>query len=92
MPCKFQDTITKKAFLASLQISDSFFPVGGFNHSFGLETYIQEGIISSGDELKNFLEIYLNELIKYTISSLYTLPIVTPKAKSWSPLLGLTTP
>ncbi|MCX8077232.1 MAG: urease accessory protein UreF [Geminocystis sp.] len=66
MPCRFQDTITKKAFLASLQISDSFFPVGGFNHSFGLETYIQEGIISSGDELKNFLEIYLNELIKYT--------------------------
>lgn len=66
MPCKSQETITERAFLSALQITDSFFPVGGFNHSFGLETYVQEGIIRSGDDLRNFLEVYLSDIMKYT--------------------------
>src|SRR3989442_14131696 len=34
---------TDPAFLALLQLTDGLFPAGGFAHSFGLETYVQEG-------------------------------------------------
>src|SRR2546425_232934 len=34
---------TDPAFLALLQLADGLFPAGGFAHSFGLETYVQEG-------------------------------------------------
>lgn len=66
MLCNFQDIITEKVFLHCLQISDSFFPVGGFSHSFGIETYVQERVIKSGDDLKEFLNIYIKEVLKYT--------------------------
>lgn len=62
----FQENITNKAFLYCLQIADSFFPIGGFNHSYGIETYVQEGIIKSGDDLKEFLSSYIKEVLKYT--------------------------
>lgn len=44
-----------------LQISDSFFPTGAFTQSFGLETYVQEGVISSKEDLVEFLTAYLHE-------------------------------
>lgn len=28
-----------------LQINDALFPIGGYSHSYGLETYIQKGIV-----------------------------------------------
>lgn len=30
-----------------LQINDTLFPIGGYSHSYGLETYIQKGIVIS---------------------------------------------
>lgn len=35
-----------KAYLL-LQINDALFPIGGYSHSYGLETYIQKGIVTS---------------------------------------------
>ena len=35
--------MTDAALLALLQFADGLFPAGGFAHSFGLETYVQEG-------------------------------------------------
>lgn len=32
-----------------LQINDALFPIGGYSHSYGLETYIQKGIVTSED-------------------------------------------
>lgn len=54
-------TSTEPALLALLQISDSAFPNGGFAHSYGLETYVQEGVIHSGESLLRFLAVYLQE-------------------------------
>lgn len=61
-----QDIITTKAFVLSLQLGDSFFPVGGFHHSFGLETYVQEGLIKSGEDLREFLNIIVEKILKHT--------------------------
>lgn len=51
-----------KTFLL-LQINDSLFPIGAYAHSYGLETYIQRGIVH--DEAS--AEIYLENRMRYGI-------------------------
>ena len=42
-----------------MQICDSNFPVGSFNHSFGMETYLRAGDIKDTTTLKTWLLSYL---------------------------------
>ncbi|MCF2626029.1 urease accessory protein UreF [Fusobacterium perfoetens] len=42
-----------------MQICDSNFPVGSFNHSFGMETYLRDGDIKDTKTLKIWLLSYL---------------------------------
>lgn len=37
--------MTGSAFLSALQLTDTLFPSGGHAHSFGLESYVHEGIV-----------------------------------------------
>lgn len=46
-----------------LQLSDSFFPTGTFTQSFGLETYVQEGIVQTRETLEELLAGYLSEMV-----------------------------
>ena len=46
---------TSESLLALLQFTDSFFPTGAFAHSFGLETYVQDGQIRDRETLESFL-------------------------------------
>src|SRR3989442_6656975 len=46
---------TDPAFLAPLQLADGLFPAGGFAHSFGLETYVQEGRVDDAAGLEAFV-------------------------------------
>lgn len=46
--------------LKILQICDSLFPIGSFTLSNGLETYVQNNIISSANQLKEYLESYIS--------------------------------
>lgn len=61
-----QATITEETFLLILQLGDTFFPSGGFSHSYGLETYVQEGLIKTGNDLKDFLNVVLKQIFKPT--------------------------
>jgi urease accessory protein len=45
--------------LAVLQLSDGLFPAGGFAHSFGLETYVQSGVVRDRAGLEAFLRAQL---------------------------------
>lgn len=50
-------------FLTALQLSDSFFPVGTYTFSYGLESFIQEGIVEDGRDLERVVEDYLKNQV-----------------------------
>ncbi|MBM7646504.1 urease accessory protein [Scopulibacillus daqui] len=52
--------------LPLLQWCDSNFPTGAFSHSFGLETYIQEGRVSDKETFAAWLYPYIQEQLVYT--------------------------
>lgn len=47
--------------LTVLQMTDSMFPSGAFVHSEGLETYIQQGAISTPEQLQQLIAIRLSD-------------------------------
>ncbi|RDW19363.1 urease accessory protein UreF [Oceanobacillus chungangensis] len=51
--------------LALFQLCDSNFPTGAFSHSYGLETYIQEGKVHNQATFSKWLDVYLNEQLVY---------------------------
>ena len=38
-----------------LQVNDALFPIGGYSHSYGLETYIQKGIVKDLNSASEFI-------------------------------------
>ena len=53
---------TAKFFL--LQVNDALFPIGGYSHSYGLETYIQKGIVHDEDSAEEFIHKRLEEIME----------------------------
>jgi urease accessory protein len=51
--------VVDPALLPLLHLADTAFPTGGYAHSFGLETYCQEGRVTSAAELMAFLTMHL---------------------------------
>lgn len=41
--------------LLLLQVNDALFPIGGYSHSYGLETYIQEGRVKDGNTAREYI-------------------------------------
>lgn len=52
-------TLTDFSLLRLLQIHDSAFPIGSYTHSYGMETYIQEDIIRTKEQLIDYCKAYL---------------------------------
>ena len=52
-----------EGFLTALQIGDSFFPSGAFAHSWGLETFVADGLVADKEGLVRFIESYLIGLL-----------------------------
>ena len=49
-----------------LQINDSLFPIGAYSHSYGLETYIQQGIIHDEETAATYITNRLRYNFTYT--------------------------
>ena len=56
-----------------LQVNDALFPIGGYSHSQGLETYIQRGIVHDADTARE----YITHKIKWNLAHVF------PEAKKW---------
>lgn len=52
--------------LPLFQLCDSNLPTGGFSHSFGLETYIQENKVHDKKSFSKWLKMYLDEQLIYS--------------------------
>lgn len=39
-----------------MQINDALFPIGGYTHSYGLETYIEQKKITSAEQVEQYIE------------------------------------
>lgn len=51
--------------LEVFQICDSTFPIGTFNHSYGMETYLRDGIVDSNETFEKWLSVYLRTQFKW---------------------------
>lgn len=47
------------------QINDSAFPIGSFQHSFGLESFVQKGLVHNATTLLDFMSSYLSSSFLY---------------------------
>lgn len=51
--------------LEIFQVCDSTFPIGTFNHSYGMETYLRDGVIHDAQSFGKWLSIYLETQFKW---------------------------
>jgi urease accessory protein len=56
-----------------LHLCDPALPIGGFSHSAGLETYVQEGIVNNKKTSQEFVVQQLSQNIFYTDAALVSL-------------------
>jgi urease accessory protein len=59
--------------LSLLQLSDPTLPIGGFSHSYGLETYVQEKIVHDKTTAKEFIVQMLQQNIQFTDAAFVSL-------------------
>lgn len=59
--------------LALLQLSDPTLPIGGFAHSYGLETYVQEGVVHDKTTAKEFVVQMLERNVQFTDAAFVSL-------------------
>lgn len=49
-----------------LQINDALFPIGGYSHSYGLETYIQKGLVHDSQTAEEYMRKRLRWGVLYS--------------------------
>ena len=49
------ERMDKKSKFLLLQVNDALFPIGGYSHSYGLETYIQKELVTNAAEAEAYI-------------------------------------
>ncbi len=57
--------------LTLMQINDSVFPIGGFTHSYGLETYIFKGIVKDSKTAREYASSMLENSFYYNDAAFF---------------------
>ena len=62
-----------KSLLSLLHLTDPNLPIGGFSHSAGLETYVQQGLVMDKSSAKEFVVQMLSQNLRYTDAAFVSL-------------------
>ncbi len=72
-----------------LHMSDPALPIGGFSHSAGLETYVQEGLVHDGATAGLFIKQQLQRNLFYTDAALVALSFEAAMKNDFNRLVEL---
>lgn len=72
-----------------LHLCDSTLPIGSFSHSAGLETYVQEKIITNKIEAKEFVTEQLSQNLYYTDAAIVSLAYDAAQSNNLDEILSL---
>ena len=77
------------ALLNLLHLTDPTLPIGGFAHSAGLETYVQQGLVKDPGTAKLFVEQMLSQNLCYTDAAFLSLAFDAIKKNNFKKILLL---
>ncbi|MEO6732911.1 MAG: urease accessory protein UreF [Ferruginibacter sp.] len=77
--------------LSLLQLSDTTLPIGGYAHSAGLETYVQQGIVHNKATANEFITEMLTRNLQYTDAAFVSLAFDAAAAGNLETILQLDT-
>jgi urease accessory protein len=80
---------SKIALLSLLQLADPALPIGGFSHSAGLETYVQQGIVKDAATAKQFVSQMLQQNLQYTDAAFVSLAYDAAERDQMQKILAL---
>lgn len=70
--------------LTLLQINDSMFPIGGFTHSYGLETYVHRGLVNNVATAESYATAMLQHNVFYNDAAfLHKAYLLCAKRRGW---------
>ncbi len=75
--------------LTLLQINDSMFPIGSFAHSYGLESYVNDGVVCDNDSAARYAELMLTHSIFYNDAAFLNKAYHYAKKNAWKKLQQL---
>lgn len=77
------------ALLKLLHLTDPTLPIGGFSHSAGLETYVQQGKVHDAVSTKDFVTQMLSKNIHYTDAAFVSLTYDAAKENDFKKIIAL---
>ncbi|MCW3092653.1 MAG: Urease accessory protein ureF [Ferruginibacter sp.] len=77
------------ALLSLLQLSDPALPVGGYAHSNGLETYVQQGVVHNKDTACRFVTEMLTRSLQFTDAAFVSLAMDAAAAEDFQIIIAL---
>ena len=72
-----------------LHLTDPALPIGGFSHSAGLETYVQQGKVNNTSTAKDFVMQMLSKNIHYTDAAFVSLAYDAAEAQDMATIIAL---
>lgn len=75
--------------LSLLQLTDPTLPIGGYAHSAGLETYVQQGIVNTVSSAKSFVAEMLTCNLQYTDAAFVSLAYDAAQQQDYKKIVSL---